>query len=117
MKKLLLSSTLGIGLVFAGVGCAFAYTYYSAPNGGNQSFLPLMQHQMEKEETLDFASDPEKYKEKRDAKDAVTGTPAGNANFNPSYQPNYRGTYSQHIRPVKMNFVQDENGNIKIQAY
>lgn len=112
MKKL-----LGLSLGIAFILCASsvnAYTLYEAPNAGNMNFYPMMQRQMEQEETLDFVNNPEAYKEKREAKD--NGNKIRNSNFNPNYSPNYGGTYLHPVHPVQMQFTKDANGNIRIQG-
>ncbi|MBR1424910.1 hypothetical protein IJ579_05050 [bacterium] len=113
MKRILL---LSLCLVLAGVNGAFAFGHYEAPNGGNMSFYPLMQQQIEHQETLDFTKNPENYKQKREAKDAKNGTVVRNSGYNPSYGPNYGGTGLQQVHPVNMRFIKDANGNIKIQG-
>lgn len=114
MKKIL----LGMGIIF-GVAAltlgANAAPMYTAPNVGNSSFLPMMQSQMEREETLDFVNDSENYKKKREAKDNSENT-IRQSNYNPNYAPNYGGTYLHPVHPVQMQFTRDANGNIKIQG-
>ncbi|MBR1460896.1 hypothetical protein IJ596_04615 [bacterium] len=114
MKKIL----LGMGIVF-GVAAftlsANAMPMYTAPNAGNSSFLPMMQSQMEKQETLDFVNDSENYKKKREAK-YNSENAVRESNFNPNYSPNYGGTYLHPVHPVQMQFSKDANGNIKIQG-
>ena len=112
MKKI-----LGLSVGIALIACANsvgAYTLYEAPNAGNMNFYPMMQRQMEQEETLDFVNNPEGYKEKREAKDA--GNKIRNSNFNPNYTPNYGGTFLHPVHPVQMQFTKDANGNIRIQG-
>ena len=112
MKKI-----LGLSAGIALIACANsvgAYTLYEAPNAGNMNFYPMMQRQMEQEETLDFVNNPEGYKEKREAKDA--GNKIRNSNFNPNYTPNYGGTFLHPVHPVQMQFTKDANGNIRIQG-
>ena len=71
MKKTLLGLAI---LSFIGLSTngAFAGYYYQAPNAGNMSFYPMMQRQMEQQETLDFVNHPEEYKEKRAKKRCST---------------------------------------------
>ena len=107
MKKSLL---LGICVLFVSANFAAAAPFNPVPNGGNSEFYPLMQYQMEKQETLDFMNDSENYKKKREEKDNK------NSNFNPNYTPNYGSKGSSAIQPVKMQFVKDANGNIVIQS-
>ena len=112
MKKI-----LGLSVGIALIACANsvgAYTLYEAPNAGNMNFYPMMQRQMEQEETLDFVNNPEGYKEKREAKDA--GNKIRNSNFNPNYTPNYGGAFLHPVHPVQMQFTKDANGNIRIQG-
>jgi len=108
MKKSLL---LGLCAAFLSCGSAFSVPIYQAPNGGNSDFYPLMQYQMEKQETLDFINDSENYKKKREKKDSIKET-----NFNPNYSQNYSETHLRTAQPAKMQFTKDENGNIKIQS-
>lgn len=118
MRKIL--TGIAAAALFSGAVCvngAFAYTYYEAPNGGNMNFYPLMQHQMEQQETLDFTKDPENYKKKREAKDAQNNASVvRKSNYNPNYLPNYGMTGVQQTHPVNMRFVKDANGNIRIQG-
>lgn len=112
MKKI-----LGLGAVFALIVCANsvgAYTLYEAPNAGNMNFYPMMQRQMQQEETLDFVNNPEGYKERREAKD--NGNKIRNSNFNPNYSPNYGGAFLHPVHPVQMQFTKDASGNIRIQG-
>lgn len=112
MKKVLLLS-----VIFA-FGCCGAHAInptYTAPNASNMNFYPLMQHQMEKEETLDFINHSEDYKERREAKD--NENKIRNSNFNPNYTPNYGATYLHPVHPVSMQFVRGDNGTIKIQGF
>lgn len=115
MKKIL----LGTGIIF-GIAAftlsANAMPMYTAPNAGNSSFLPMMQSQMEKEETLDFVNDSENYKKKREAKFNSENT-IRESHFNPNYTPNYGGTYLHPVHPVQMQFTKDASGNIKIQGF
>ena len=114
MRKFLMA-VLCAGLL--SVNGAFAIRY-EAPNGGNASFYPLMQHQLEQQETLDFSTNPEGYKQKRDAKDAVRGTIVRSNTYNQNYTPNYGITNTQpSTHPVNnMFFTKDANGNIRIQG-
>ena len=68
MKKVLLTTII---LSFATMPSSFAagFGYLSAPNEGNRNFSTIMQHQFEKEETLDFSKNPDQYKEKRENKE------------------------------------------------
>ena len=114
MKRIL----LGIGIIFGIAALTLstnAAPMYTAPNVGNSNFLPMMQSQMEKEETLDFVNDSENYKKKREAKNNSENT-IRESHFNPNYTPNYGGTYLHPGHPVQMQFTRDANGNIKIQG-
>lgn len=121
MKKVLLTiSILSLGNIFSGT---MAANFYQAPNAGNLNFYPMMQHQMEKQETLDFVNNPEAYKEKREAKDAQLDYIEGKTNFNPSYKPtsfNLNSTRDNNIQelpePKKMEFSKDGNGQIIIKG-
>ncbi len=118
MKRILLGTAIAACMVTMCTSGAFAFTYYEAPNGGNMNFYPLMQHQMEQQETLDFQNNPESYKQRREAKDAATsGTVIRNTSgYNPYYSPNYGSTGLQQVHPVNMFFVKDASGNIRIQG-
>ena len=119
MKKILLGTAVAACVFTLSTSGAFAYSYYEAPNGGNMNFYPLMQHQMEQQETLDFQNNPEGYKQKRDAKDAASGASTvvrNNSGYNPYYTPSHSNTSLQYTRPSSMFFVKDESGNIKIQS-
>jgi hypothetical protein len=112
MKKILgLSAVIAL---IAGANSVGAYTLYEAPNAGNMNFYPMMQRQMQQEETLDFVNNPEGYKERREAKD--NGNKIRNSNFNPNYSPNYGGAFMHPVHPVQMQFTKDANGNIRIQG-
>ncbi len=114
MKKILLG--LGIitvvSLLTAGVAKA---SIYEAPNMGNLNFYPLMQQQMERQETLDYANDPEHYKEKREKRSIQEDIRS--SNFNPNYKNNYSGTLFHHqsSQPSQMRFIKGADGNIMIQ--
>lgn len=113
MKKKLY--VLGLLSAFAISGnSVMAYVVHEAPNAGNINFYPMMQRQMEQEETLDFVNNPENYKKKREAKESENKI--RESNFNPNYSPNYGGTYLHPVHPVQMQFTKDANGNIKIQG-
>jgi hypothetical protein len=113
MKKVLLL----IGVISIGMwSCAFAsYDYLSAPNEANRNFSTLMQHQFEKEETLDFVNSPETYKEKRENKEKFLDYQEGKVDIPQNYRTQY---YLQGSRPGSnnMQFVKDENGKIRIQG-
>ena len=116
MKKILFGMGMFFGaMVLVGMS-ANAAPMYTAPNMGNSSFLPLMQSQMEKEETLDFVNDSENYRKRRDAKNNSENT-IRQSNFNPNYSPNYGGTYLHPVHPVQMHFTKDADGNIRIQGF
>ena len=115
MKKILFGMAMLFGVVALVGLSADASPMYTAPNVGNSNFLPMMQNQMQKEETLDFVNDSENYKKKREAKDNSENT-IRQSNFNPNYAPNYGGTYLHPVHPVQMQFTKDANGNIKIQG-
>lgn len=114
MKKTLLS--LGIITVASLLTASVAQaSIYEAPNMGNLNFYPLMQQQMEKQETLDYAKDPDNYKEKREAKSIEADIRS--SNFNPNYKNNYSGTLFNHqvSQPTQMQFLKGSDGSIKIQ--
>ncbi|MBD5401243.1 hypothetical protein HDR58_00365 [bacterium] len=119
MKNILLKAMI-IGLI-AGMSSSTALAvYYQAPNAGNMNFYPLMQHQIEKQETLDFINNPEDYKEKRERKDAQLDYEQGKRNTTPYIKPtsfNLNSNKNQELpEPVPMEFTKDENGQIKIQG-
>lgn len=111
MKKILFS----LIALFSISTCANAINpTYTAPNAGNMNFYPMMQYQMEKQETLDFANDPESYNKKREIKD--NENKIRNSNFNPNYTPNYGGTFMHPVHPVSMQFTKGDDGTIKIKG-
>ena len=110
MKKTLLLSLVA---VLSSCGAYAINPTFTAPNASNMDFYPLMQHQMEKEETLDFVNRPEEYKKRREAKDSENKI--RNTNFNPNYSPNYGGTYLHPVHPVTMQFTKSSDGQIKIK--
>ena len=114
MNKILFglgATVLGVAMI---AGSVDAFPIYQAPNGGNSDFYPLMQHQLEKQETLDFVNDSENYKKKRDKKNVKNKI--NESNFNPNYAPNYGATYTNSVQPVQMQFTQGADGSIKIQG-
>ncbi len=116
MKKILCLTIL----CFTAISPAFAVPYYyQAPNAGNMNFYPMMQRQMEQEQTLDFINNPEDYKQKREQKDAQLDYEQGKSNFNPSYlKPTTFNLGKQKNTPTQTNmeFTKDENGQIRIQG-
>lgn len=121
MKKVLLSISLAIFAITTTQNISLsAMNYYQAPNAGNMNFYPLMQHQMEKEETLDFINNPDEYKQKRDEKNAKQDFREGKTDINPYLTParlNIDAVNRQIPRaPQALEFVKDENGQIKIQG-
>ena len=118
MKKILICLTV---LSFISTIPAFgaAPYYYQAPNEGNMNFYPMMQRQMEREETLDFINNPEDYKQRREEKDAKLDYQEGKTNVNPYLNPttfNLGGKTKFHNEQPSMEFTKDENGQIKIQG-
>ena len=112
MKKFL-AMLFVVSFVSCGNVFAVSPTYYN-PTASTMDFYPLMQHQMEKEATLDFTKDAENYKEKRAKKDAENEYRAGNKNFNPNF------SFSKKLTNPKsdssnMQFSTDQNGNIIIK--
>lgn len=110
MKKALL---LSLVTVLSTCGAYAINPTFTAPNASNMDFYPMMQRQMEKEETLDFVNHSEDYSKKREAKD--NENQIRNSNFNPNYTPNYGGTYLHPVHPVTMQFTRSNDGQIKIQ--
>ncbi len=118
MKKILICLTV---LSFISTIPAFgaAPYYYQAPNAGNMNFYPMMQRQMEREETLDFINNPEDYKQRREEKDAKLDYQEGKTNVNPYLKPttfNLGGKTKLYNEQPSMEFTKDENGQIKIQG-
>ena len=85
------------------------------------NFYPMMQRQMEKEETLDFVNHPEEYKQKREAKDTQLDYEQGKIQ-SPYFQPTRMNINANHlksspaIQDTNMEFTKDENGQIRIQG-
>ena len=111
MKKVLLLSAM---LVMGSCGAYAINPTFTAPNASTMDFYPMMQHQMEKEVTLDYINHSEDYKERREAKD--NENKIRSSNFNPNYTPNYGGTYLHPVHPVSMQFTKGSDGQIKIQG-
>ena len=116
MKRLLLGITfLTLGMLIQ--NAAFAVNDYEAPNAGNMNFRPLMQYQMEKQETLDFVNKPEEYKKKRAEKNAKLDYQEGKTDINPYLKPTSFGLSGAKAQPAQpMEFTKDENGEIRIQG-
>lgn len=100
---------------------AFANYIYQTPTAGTMNFYPMMQHQLEKQETLDFVNDPENYKQKREVKDAQLDYEQGKTQ-SPYFKPTRMNINANHLKssPVvqdtNMEFTKDENGQIRIQG-
>lgn len=109
MKKVLFG--LGFVATISLLSGSANASFYEAPNMGNLNFYPLMQYQMEKQETLDYANDPEHYRDKRDKKNAELDV---NSKFNPHFKTHYSGLTPK--TQTQMEFVKDASGNIKIQG-
>lgn len=114
MKKSILTALLSI-LIGAPT---MAFDYYQPPNGSNMNFYPMMQHQMEKQETLDFINNPNEYKKKREAKDAQLDQQEGKIKENPYFKPTGFEMKNSSQPPAQnnMEFTKDEDGNIRIQG-
>ena len=118
MKKFLLSISI---LSLLAPNAVFANYIYQTPTAGTMNFYPMMQHQMEKEETLDFVNHPEEYKQKREAKDAQLDYEQGKVQ-SPYFQPTRMNINANHLKssPVvqdtNMEFTKDENGQIRNQG-
>ena len=115
MKKVLLTTII---LSFATMPSSFAagFGYLSAPNEGNMNFSTIMQHQFEKEETLDFSKNPDQYKEKRENKEKFLDYQEGKVDVPQSARTQFN---IQSARPGSnnMQFVKDENGKIRIKGF
>ncbi len=116
MKKVLLGLAV-LSFTASNFAVAVPY-YYQAPNAGNMNFYPMMQRQMEEEQTLDFINNPEDYKQKREAKDAQLDYQEGKTDINPYLKPTTFNLGKQKPNPVQSNmeFTKDENGQIRIQG-
>ncbi len=115
MKKVLLTTII---LSFTTMTSSFAagFGYLSAPNEGNRNFSTIMQHQFEKEETLDFSKNPDQYKEKRENKEKFLDYQEGKVDVPQSARTQFN---IQSARPGSnnMQFVKDENGKIRIKGF
>ena len=112
MKKVLLTALL-LGFT---VGSAYAsYNYLGPTTEMNRNFQPLMKHQFEREETLDFSQDPEHYKEKREKKEKFIEYQQPKVDIPPAAATQYN---LQGTRPGSNNlqFVKDADGKIRIQG-
>ena len=115
MKKSILTALLSI-LIGAPT---MAFDYFQPPNGSNMNFYPMMQHQMEKQETLDFINNPNEYKQKREKKDAQLDYQEGKIPLeNPYFKPTSFDLKSEPQPPAQnnMEFTKDQDGNIRIQG-
>lgn len=111
MKKLLV--LFGIAMLLSGTE-VFASKFEAAPNMGNLDFYPMMQRQMEQEETLDFVNKSENYKKNREKKN--NDNKVRESHFDPNYSPNYGGAFLHPVHPVQMQFTKGADGSIKIQG-
>lgn len=114
MKKIYFGILALVGMS----ACSAMAMIYQAPNVGNMNFYPLMQHQVEEQQTLDFVKDPEGYKERRERKDAQLDYYQGKSNpyFNlRSLQNKNRARYNVDL-PTNMEFSRDSNGQIIIKG-
>ena len=111
MKKILLTVLV---LGFSVSGAYASYNYLSPTTEANRNFQPLMKHQFEREETLDFTQDPEHYKEKREKKEKFIEYSQPKVEIPPAAATQYN---LQGTRPGSNNlqFIKDENGKIRIQ--
>jgi hypothetical protein len=112
MKKILLTVLL---LGFTASTAQASYNYLGPTTEANRNFQPLMKHQFEREETLDFSKDPENYKEKREKKEKFIEYQQPKLDIPPAAATQYN---LQGTRPGSNNlqFVKDENGKIRIQG-
>jgi len=109
MKKLLVG--MGIMCFLLCANSSFASKFEAAPNAGNMDFYPMMQRQMEQEETLDFANHPEQYEKNREKKDNLVKK----SKFDPNYTPDYSNGFFKKNNSNKMQFTKEADGSIKIQ--
>lgn len=119
MKKILLLNLLAVATISAGSIPSFAYPYgyMDTPNAGNRNFQPIMQQKFEKEESLDFINNPEEYKEKREKKDAILDYQEGKTTEVPEFlKPKINIQNSAPGANSNMQFVKDENGQIRIKG-
>ena len=112
MKRVLLTALL---LSFTASGAFANYGYLTPTTEANRNFQPLMKHQFEREETLDFSQDPEHYKEKREKKEEFIEYQQPKIDIPPAAATQYN---LQGSRPGSNNlqFVKDADGKIKIQG-
>ena len=84
-------------------------------NEGTRNITQIQQYQFNKEETLDFANDPEQYKTRRDKKNKYLDYQEGKVDITPSARTQYQPTQP---RPGSNNlqFVGDENGKIRVKS-
>lgn len=112
MKKVLLTVLL---FSFTAGSVMANYGYLGPTTETNRNFQPLMKHQFEREETLDFAKDPENYKDKREKKEKLIEYSQPKVEIPPAAATQYN---LQGSRPGSNNlqFVKDADGKIKIQG-
>jgi len=113
MKKILLSAiTIGLSATLS----ANAFEYLAPTNEATRNFSPIIRHQFEKQETMDFINKPEEYKIKREKKDAYLDYKEGKTNEIPSFLKPQINVENQVPATTNMEFKKDENGQIKIQG-
>jgi len=114
MKKILFTAFC-IGL-FSLSASAKPFGFDAGTNAGTSEFAPLMQYEFEKKETLDFKNNPENYKQRRAKKDKYLDYKQGKMDIPQDVKTQFN---MQDTRPGSNNlqFIKDENGNIKIQGF
>jgi hypothetical protein len=103
-------------LVIALGTSAMAFDYLGPTNEANRNFSPLIQHQFEKQETLDFINNPSEYKAKREKKDAYLDYKEGKTNGEiPAALKPQINVKSNSSTSSNVQFIKGEDGQIKIQ--
>lgn len=113
MKKL---AILTILLGFTGCAAFANYGYISAPTGGNRNFQPLMRHQFEQTETLDFVNDAEHYKEKREQQEEAIKHQSKMQDLKPTqFNLNHSRPTQEAPKTPAMEFSTTDDGHIIIK--
>jgi len=93
-----------------------AFEYMAPTNEATRNFSTIMQHQFEKQETLDFVNNPEEYKVKREKKDAYLDYKEGKTNELPASLRPQINVNSTRPSTTNMEFTKGEDGQIKIRG-
>ncbi len=118
MKRFLMTTAiLGVfAITSSGISYGVPYGYLTPTTEGTAHLAPLMQYEFEKEETLNFQNEPQKYKEKRNKKNKYLDYQEGKIDLPQDIRTQYN---LQNSGPGTNNlkFIKGDDGQIKIQGY